>query len=63
MFMYGEQNINVVFQYKYLGLILNEHLDYALMAKMVAKSAGRALGLLIAKCKASGGMPYDVYTK
>ncbi len=30
---------------------------------MVAKSTGRALGLLIAKCKASGRMPYDVYTK
>ncbi len=63
IFIYGEQNINVVSQYKYLGLILNEHLDYALMAKMVAKSACRALGLLIAKCKASGRMPYNVYTK
>ncbi len=46
IFIYGEQNINIVSQYK-----------------MVAKSAGRALGLLIAKCKGSGGMPYDVYTK
>ncbi len=52
IFVYSEQIINVVSQYKYL--ILNEHLDYALMAKMVA---GRA------KCKASGGMPYAVYTK
>ncbi len=50
-------------QYKYRGLIFNEHLDYALMAKMVAKSAGRALGLLITKCKASGCMPYHVYTQ
>ncbi len=32
------------------------------MAKMVVKSAGRALGLLIVKCKASGGS-YYVYTK
>ncbi len=63
MFIYCEQNINVVSQYKYLRLILNEHLDYALMANMIAKSAGSAIGLLIAKCKASGGMPYDVYTK
>ena len=29
------------------------------MAKMVAKSADRTLGLLIAKCKVSGGRPYD----
>ncbi len=33
------------------------------MAKMVAKSTGRALGLIIAKYKACSGMPYDVYTK
>ncbi len=50
--------------YKYVGLILNEHLDYALMTKIVAISAGRALhGLLIVMCTASGGMPYDVCTK
>ncbi len=35
--------------YKYLGLVLNEHLDYKLRAKLVAKSDDRALGLLIAK--------------
>ncbi len=33
------------------------------MAKVVSQSAGRALGLLIAKYKTIGGMPYDVYTK
>ena len=37
--------------HKYLGLVLNEFLDF------------RALGLLIAKCKSAGGMPYDVFTK
>jgi hypothetical protein len=29
----------------------------------VAQSANRALGLLIAKFKILGGMPYNVYTK
>ena len=33
------------------------------MAKAVAKSASRALGLIIAKCKANGGLPYDVFTQ
>ena len=33
------------------------------MTKNVAQSAGRALGLLIAKYKSMGGMPYDVFTK
>jgi hypothetical protein len=32
------------------------------MSKEVAKAASRALGLLIAKCKANGGMPYDTFT-
>ena len=32
-------------------------------AKVVSQSAGRALGLLIAKYKSLGGMPYDVFTK
>ena len=41
----------------------HEHLDFNVTAKAVAQSASRALGLLIAKCKSVGGMPYDVYTK
>ncbi len=42
------------------GLMFNEHLDKNVMTKSVAKSANRALGLIIAKCKAFGGMPHDV---
>ncbi len=33
------------------------------MATAVAKSANRALGLLIANHKAFGGMPQDIYRK
>ncbi len=43
--------------------MFNEHLDKNMMAKSVAKSANRTLGLLIAKCKALGGMPHDVFNK
>ena len=32
-------------------------------AKLVAQSAGCSLGLLIAKFKSLGGMPFDVYSK
>ncbi len=38
--------------------MFNEHLDKNMMAKAVAKSANKALVLLIAKCKAFGGMPH-----
>jgi len=47
----------------YLGVMLSEHLDLSLTAKVVAQSAGRALRLLIARCKNAGGLPFDVYTK
>ena len=33
------------------------------MAKSVAKSASRALGFLICKDKALGGMPFECFTK
>ena len=33
------------------------------MAKIVAMSANRALGLVMAKCKTIGGVSYDVYKK
>ena len=55
--------IDVTDSYKYLGLTLNEHLDKNVIAKSVAKSAQRALGLLIAKHKALGGMPHEVFSK
>ena len=47
----------------YLELLLNEFLDFNVTARTVAQSASRALGLLIAKSKALGGMPYKVFTK
>ena len=62
-FMCGRQILTVIDKYKYLGVMLNEFVDFSLTAKMVAQSASRALGLLIAKCKSIGGMPYDVFTK
>ena len=62
-FMCGDNDIDVIPEYKYLGLILNEHMDYNVMAKAVAAAANRALGLLIAKSKAYGGMPVLCFTK
>ena len=44
-------------------MVLNEFLDYQVMAKAVAKSASRALGLLIVKCKAHGGFQHNIFTK
>ena len=38
-------------------------MDYGLIAKEVAKAANRALGSIIAKSKAYGGLPYSCFTK
>jgi hypothetical protein len=62
-FLYGETELEVVERYRYLGVVLTEHLDLSITAKCIAQSAQRALGLLIAKGRAHGGFPFDVYTK
>ena len=43
--------------------MLTDTLDYNVTAKHVAQSATRALGLIIAKFKALGGMPNEVFSK
>ena len=62
-FRCGVQTLPITDRYTYLGITLNEFLDYNVTAKAVAQSASRALGLLTAKFKSIWGMPYDVYTK
>ena len=63
VFLCGEKQLDIVDKYTYLDIVLNEHLDYCFTAKTVAQSANFALGLLIAKCKIMGGLPYDAFTK
>ena len=62
-FTCGSIQLKIVDRYTYLGVVLHEHLDYNITVKAVAQSAGRALGLLIAKCKSIGGLPFSVFTK
>ena len=61
LFKVGSNVIKSVSQYKYLGLLLNEHLDFKVTADHVAKSAMRALGLIIAKSKVCGGLPFNCF--
>ena len=63
VFTCGALDLNLTPSYKYLGLVLHEHLDMSVTAKAIAQSASRALGLVISKCKANGGVPYKIYTK
>ena len=50
-FSCGNDEILLVDKYKYLGLVFNEHLNHNIMAKCVADSANRALGVIIANLK------------
>ena len=62
-FYIKNKELEIVSQYRYLGLVLEESLDMSYTAKIVAQSATRALGVLINKFKAHGGMPYETYTR
>ena len=63
-FRHSNNNVvQIVERYRYLGIVLNEFLDFSVTARVVADAAHRALGLLISKDKIQGGMPYKVFTK
>ena len=49
--------------YKYLGLWFNEFNDMSFAAKEIAKSATRALGVIICKHKSLGGLSYTCFKK
>ena len=63
IFKCGSSSIDLIHQYKYLGVLFTEHLDLMQMAKIVVQSASRALGLLISKDKVVGGMPFECCTQ
>ena len=54
-FKCGEHNLLITDRYTYLGITLNDFLEFNVTAKAVAQSEGRALCLLIAKLKCMGG--------
>ena len=58
VFECSTDSLDFVSQYKYLGVMLKKHFDLSVMIKAVAKSASRALELVIEKHKVLGGMPY-----
>ena len=48
-FKIGDQLLQYTSVYRYLGVHLNEHLDFAVSAEILAKAGGRALGAVISK--------------
>ena len=62
-FKISNKTLIKVDRYKYLGLVLEYSLDYSVTASVIAKSASRALGLLISKAKCMGGLSYNCFSK
>ena len=60
---YGEHVINMASEYKYLGIIVDEHLKFDSCISALASAAGRALGAIISKFKELENVGYHTYTK
>ena len=61
-FKCGPSDLEIVSSYKYLGVWLDEHLDYHNCVTTLSKSARKALGLLIAKSKLFGNFPFEPFS-
>ena len=51
IFTCGDKRLKIVDRYKYLGLLITEHLNYEEMAKHVAKSASRKIVKIFSETK------------
>ncbi len=56
------QKLEIVNSYKYLGILLEEFLDFSKTAELLAGAAGRALGAVINKVKSNKDLGYRTYT-
>ena len=62
-FFIGNNRIDVVNSYKYLGVLLDEHLTFSSCEKILAEAAGRAFGGIISKLKQIKYTGYKTYEK
>ncbi len=63
VFTLDDEVVEVVDRYRYLGLGLTQLMDLNITVRYVAQAAQRALGVLVAKSKYQGGLPFRVFTK
>ena len=61
VFLFGYKPVNYCDEYKYLGLTINEFLNFDKSTEIFADPAGRALGFVITKMIKNGGFPANVY--
>ena len=59
---YGDQILQYTSVYMYLGVHLNEHLDFAVTAEILTKAGGKALGAVISKIHSYKDVGYTCNT-
>jgi len=62
-FMLGGMQLEIVDKYKYLGVVLNDSLDFSYIADTLADAGGRALGAVVNKYKHVRGLGFYTYSK
>ena len=62
MFVFNKKPVEYSNHYRYLGVTINEFLDYNFTANIQAEPAGRALGSVITKTIKNGGLPYNIFS-
>jgi hypothetical protein len=62
MFLFNKKPVVYCKHYTYLGVTLNEFLDYDFTCQVQADSAGRALSAIVTKMIKNGGFPFSVYS-
>jgi hypothetical protein len=62
-FYFGEDTVELVDQYKYLGIVLDQFLDFNVTADVLSGAAGRALGSVISKFQNFRNVHYNTFLK
>ena len=61
-FLFDKKPVPYCTFYKYLGVNIDEYLDFKFTVEKHSDSAGRALGSIVTKMIKNGGFPYNVYS-
>ncbi len=62
-FAFGDYILSVAKSYRYMGLDINEHLNYTHCVNVLRDAGIRALGAMSAKHFATNGLSYETYER
>ena len=61
-FIFDNKSVPYCTNYKYLGVTINQYLDFKTSAEAQCDSAGRALSSIITKMIKNSGFPYNIFS-